>query len=416
MSFDRLSRRGFMKGAAVAAGALAGARLIGDGWEREAYAATGETSHVVHIMFPGGYNAFLAGCADKYVGKGTFGVSNANMKKLNGGVTTDMETLGTMPQFALDHWAAVGCRHGNTSHLGNGAEKALLFDGKNSYLNQLAQAMGGQSSFKSVHFGERMPYGPQPSFEGVSLQRFNDIQKTLDLRGGGTPAPNPATPNREVKAGALQAASDMSKVEGTRNPTALTSVAEGYPSLIENLKKPVPPTPPLTFDELKKAYGLDGSAVRRFNSMLAGAEAAIRGLGTNVVSINEPDLGVLVHWDFHQVSGGVSLNGTYSRNRMKERIIGPLKTFLDRMLNLPDKNVIVMLNGDFVRIPNGDHGDGTVVTVFGKNIKNVVSYPCDGNSRFSPNTPNAKGLWSTIAAAAKAEKNPFGAPPHAITL
>jgi hypothetical protein len=415
MSHSKFSRRGFLKGVAGAAGAAAGARLGGRGWLAEAEAAAGgETSHVVHIMFPGGYNALFGGCADKYIAKGTFGVAENNVARLAGGVVTDAQTLGTMPKFALDHWAAVGCRHGNTSHLGNGAEKALLFDGKNSYLNQLAKSMGGTSTLKSVHFGERMPYGPQPAFEDLSLQRVQDLKSAIALLG--TPgAPDPSIPDRELEAAGLQASGDMTKRHAGTNGTSLTSVTDGYNAAVATLRKPSPPTPPVTFDDISKAYGLDGTAIRRFPSMLAGAEVMIRAFGSNVISINEPDLGVLVHWDFHQLSGGTSLNGTYSRSKMKERIIGPLKVFLDRMLNIPDKNVVVMLNGDFVRTPGGDHGDGTVVTIFGKYVKNTVSYPCDGNSRFAPGTPGTKQLWAAVASAAKSQ-SPFGQSPHNITL
>lgn len=414
MSADNVSRRRFLKGAAVAAGATLGARFGGRELLPEAHAATGERAHVVHIMFPGGYNALFAGCADKYLSRGTFGVSNNSIQRLNGGVFTDKETLGTMPKFALDHWAAVGCRHGNTSHLGNGAERALLYDGRASYLNQLAKAMGGDSTLKSVHFGERMPYGPQPAFEGVSLQRVQDLKSAIGLLGN--QAPDPSVPDRELEAAGLAAAGQLARGHLAKNPEALTSMTDGYEAAVATLQKPVPPTPPVTFDDIKAAYGLDGTGIRRFPSMLAGAEVMIRAFNTNVISINEPDLGVLVHWDFHQVSGGRSLNGTYSRNLMRNRIIGPLRTFLDRMLNLPDRNVVVVLNGDFVRIPNGDHGDGTVVTVFGKYVKNTVSNPCNENSRFAPSTPGAKALWAAIASAAKVEGSPFGASPHSITL
>ena len=54
-----LTRRGFLKGAALGAGALAGSRLVGDAWLPEAHAATGEKSALVLINLQGGYNALF---------------------------------------------------------------------------------------------------------------------------------------------------------------------------------------------------------------------------------------------------------------------------------------------------------------------------------------------------------------------
>jgi hypothetical protein len=69
-----------------------------------------------------------------------------------------------------------------------------------------------------------------------------------------------------------------------------------------------------------------------------------------------------------------------------------------------------------VRLPSGDHGDGTMVTVLGKYVKNTVTFPCDGRAKFAQGTPTGKTLWAAIAQAARVPGTPFGANPHAITV
>ena len=54
------------------------------------------------------------------------------------------------------------------------------------------------------------------------------------------------------------------------------------------------------------------------------------------------------------------------------------------MLALKDRNVVVCISGELVRLPNGDHGDGSV------------------------------GFWAGVAAACGVSGSPFGANPHAL--
>jgi hypothetical protein len=141
----------------------------------------------------------------------------------------------------------------------------------------------------------------------------------------------------------------------------------------------------------------------------------IRGAGTNVINIT--DFG-LASWDFHQTGTGGSLNGFYSRRKMvgeggfAGNRVAPIKTFLERMLNLPDKNVVVCVSGELVRLPSGDHGDGTVAAVFGKYVNKGVSYGVTSQARFATGTPGVKGFWAAMAAALKVPTQPFGANPH----
>ena len=82
------------------------------------------------------------------------------------------------------------------------------------------------------------------------------------------------------------------------------------------------------------------------------------------------------------------------------------------MLNAPDRNVVVCVSGELVRLPNGDHGDGTVAMLFGKHLKRGLSFPVNAQARFAANTPGPRAFWAAVAAALKVPGEPFGANPH----
>ncbi|CAN5282976.1 hypothetical protein BH09MYX1_BH09MYX1_65240 [soil metagenome] len=412
-----LSRRGLLKGALALGGAALGARLGGRGWLPDAQAA-GETSHLVFIYFPGGFNGAIGGSANAFVSGTKFGCTSTNIQMIGNGLSTDKATFGTLPAFALQHWRGVGAHHGVTSHTtpdnsNGGGERALTHRGTSSYLTQLAAAMGGDSALKAVHLGDYPAYRTQPSSGGVSLQRISDLASAIKALGAAGIDPN--APDRAIAGGGLQSAANASAPQLGANPRSLLSVDDAYKAGVATLLKP--PPPPVTFPEISTAYGLGGSsAVSGFASQLAGAEVMIRAADSNVVSVFDNGF---VGWDFHQVSGGVSQNMQFSRNRLLgvggfDDRMTPLKTFMNRMLNLQDRNVVVAIMGDFVRVPNGDHGDGVVASVFGKYVKQGLSYGCDNNARFTAQTPGVDPLWSAIAAAVKCPGSPFGANPHGI--
>jgi len=416
----KLSRRGILKAAAAAGGAAAGARILGP-LVPNAFAA-GETNHFVHIFFNGGFNALFAGCADKYLTAGTFGVTNSNVKNVGNGVFTDATTFGTLPQFALDHWGAIGMRHGNALHTtpqnqNSGGERAILRDGGNCYLTQLAYYMGGDSAFKAVYMGDRAPaYQNQPAFQGVPIERIVNLADAI--KASGSDVSDPDAPNRLLAGEALEAAEAMSKRQITTNPGRLSPLAAAYDSAAASLRKT--PPKPVTLAELNTAYGLAGkTTVGTWAGMMAGAELMIRAGGSNVINIT--DFG-LASWDFHQTGAGGSLNGTFSRSKFNgtggfgESRLAAIKKFLERMLNDPTRNVTVAISGELVRLPNGDHGDGTVAVLLGKNVKQGVSFPVTNQSRFAAGTPGVKGFWAAAAAACKVPGTPFGANPHAALI
>jgi hypothetical protein len=410
-----ISRRHFLQTAGALTGAALGARALGP-LERLAHAA-GEPSHLVFVYFPGGYNALFGGCADVYSGAGTFGVTGTNIKDVGNGVFTDASTLGTLPKFALDHWAAMGVRHGSSLHTTptntqSGGERVFCRNGNSSYLTKLAEAMGGTSSLKAVHLGDYPAYRTQPASGGVSLQRILDLGDAI--RTTGAQAEDPNRPSRELSGLALETAQGLSENRMTRNPESLGSLKEGFSAAGTTLAKPAPK--PVTLAEIKTAYGLTSNAVGGMASQLAGAEVMIRAANSNVISVFDNGF---VGWDFHQVAAGKSQNGTFSRSKFlgsggRENKVLALQKFCERMLNLPDRNVVLCLTGDFVRLPNGDHGDGTVATVIGKNIKRGRYFGCNAQSKFAQGTPSMEGFWAGLAAAVGAPGEPFGKNPYVI--
>jgi hypothetical protein len=413
-----ISRRSLLKGVLAAGGAAVGSRIAGP-LVGDALAAP-EPAHFVHIFFNGGLNALFAGNADKFLTGNVFGVTSSNITEVGNGVFTDASTFGTFPQLALDHWAAVGMRHGNALHtmpqnLDSGGERAILRDGDDCYLNKLAHAMGGDSPLPCVYFGDRPPaYQEQRPYNGVTLQRVSSLSDVIKTLGAGTPDPN--APSRALAATALETSEAISKRSIQRSPKRLGALQGAYTSAIAALRKP--PPKPVTFDEISTAYELNGSTdVDSFGSMLAGAEIMIRAANTNVINVT--DFGVAT-WDFHQVSNGASLNGTYSRRKLlgtngfEGNRVAAIKTFLERMLDLEGHNVVVCISGELVRLPNGDHGDGTVAALFGKRVRQGVSFGVDEQSEFATNTPPVKGFWAAVAAACGVSGQPFGPNPHTL--
>src|SRR5258705_5896711 len=156
------------------------------------------------------------------------------MKRLANGLVVDAPTFGTLPQYALDHMASVGVRHGITGH---GAAQAANFgDGSRSYMLRLAAAMGGDAAIKAVQAGTRATPGPKTAESGVSLQTITDMKATIAALGGATDA---TIPDRTVGARSISAAQVMSQRLVATSPGMLTQLNEGYNAGIATLQKPI---------------------------------------------------------------------------------------------------------------------------------------------------------------------------------
>ena len=398
-----LSRRGFLKGVGVAAGAVAGTRLVGGGHLiGEAKAAGLESPALLMLFLQGGYNSCF-NSADSLNTK--FGINN-DFVTLGNGLAVD-KTFASgaqkMSAFALGHMATIGVRHGISAH--TSARTADFTDGTHAYYLQLANAMGGTAAIKAALCGSRTPDGPRPMEGTVSLQTITDMKSTISALGGG--APNPRDPERDVTAAGLLGAQGMSSARLAEATTSLTSLREGYSASIDTLKQPVQP---FNFATMATAYGKSATAttVSDFTSQIMAAELMITAGANFALAIDSG-------WDTHGDS-----SGTVVRNQMNSRILPPLNIFINRMIETATtRNVVVCIMGDFARsLPGSDHQPNVSATVIGKYVKQGTTGKTDGNVGLAPGTPSVPGLWAYLAAVTKTATPPssFGANPHPLVL
>lgn len=391
------SRRSLIQGAGAAAGIAAAGKLTGSGLftsTAQAQVAT-EKPAVLVIYLNGGYNSVFPS-TDSYRAAGTFGVTgDAIMRSLGNGLIVDAPTFGTLPAYALTHMATVGVRHGITAH--GTAQNANFGDGSRSYALRLAAAMGGDAAIKAVQSGNRNTPGPRTAEGGVSLQTITDMRATIAALGGAT---DPTIPDRTIGAKAITASQQMSERIRGNSPAMLTQLHDGYNAGIATLQKPVQ-----VFDyaAMATAYGMatTATAVTNFTSQLACAELMITA-GANVVVANDGG------WDTHG-----DRTATNVRNMMNTRILPPLRTFINRMMNRPDFNVNVVIMGDFARsLPGSDHASSMAATVIGKNVKVGTTGKMSANVQLAAGTPSCMGLWQYVSALVRAPGAPLGANPH----
>src|SRR5688500_4617704 len=140
------SRRGFLKGAAIAAGALGLSRFPGT---RRAYAAPGDEPPALLLFYMrGGYNAMFCS-ADSFVGTGAFGVTSTNIRRIGtSDVYVDRNTLGTLSATTLAKMASIGVDHNISDH--PGAQLQNVTDGNRSRLVALSAALGGTAAVRCV--------------------------------------------------------------------------------------------------------------------------------------------------------------------------------------------------------------------------------------------------------------------------
>lgn len=391
---SRFSRRSWLKGLAGLSGAAVAARA--GLWPSTAFADTTitEKSALLVVFLQGGYNSVFCS-ADSYAGAGTFGVTGSNQKVLGNGLVVDGPTFGTLPQFALDHMATVGVRHGLTSH--EAAQNADFSDGRSSYAIQLAAAMGGDAAIKCVQVGSRGVPGPMPVESGVSLQTITDMKTTVEALGGSTDG---STPKREIAEKGMAASRFMSAQTLVTSPVQTKVLSEGYTAAVETLQKPVKP---FDYNELATSYGLGSTntSVNSFKAQIAAAELMIT-VGANVVVAMDGG------WDTHG-----DRDASNVRIMMNSRILPPLKTFLNRMMTDPERNVVVAIMGDFARsLPGSDHAAAMSATVMGKYVKNGTTGKMSANVQLPAGTPSAPGLWAYLSKVLNVGQMPFGSNPH----
>jgi hypothetical protein len=161
--------------------------------------------------------------------------------------------------------------------------------------------------------------------------------------------------------------------------------------------------------EVRAAYGVasDAAWIRDQGSTFAGVEGLVRA-GASVIFAQpaytgQPDKQFDTHRD---------ANGEAARKIMAP-ITPMLATFLDRVMALPDRNVVTMLVGEWSRsCPDSDHQPGGTATVIGKYIKTGTAGPQRADGQPPPNAPPPEGLWAYAAAALRLPGAPFGRNPN----
>ncbi len=390
---SHFSRRSLMKGAAGLAGLAAMSRVA------PAFAQTAEKTTLLVIFMDGGYNSLFAS-ADSFLGAGAFGTSAGTVKQLANGLAVDAPTFGTMPQFALDHMASVGVRHGLTAH--EAAQPQMVTMGARSSLLMLARDLGGEAAIKAAVVGAKMPEGPRPAEGDVSLQGITDMKATIVALGGSIG--DPTVPNRKIATEAMVGSSTMSKRGLLRSPKSLRTVNDGFVTGVDALRKS---GLALDYNALAQAYGIapTTTGVNNFRTQMVAADLMVQA-GANVIYAADGG------WDTHG-----DTNGGTVRSMMNQRILPPLNTFLSRNLNQPGKNVMVAIIGDFARsLPGSDHQGNLTATVIGKNVKPGTTGKVSANVALPAATPSIKEFWAYVAAAAKAPSALFGANPHTSIL
>lgn len=404
---SKFSRRSVIQGAGALAGVAAASKLAGSTGllSNTAHAqVAGEKPALLVVYLNGGYNSLFPS-SDSFRAAGTFGVTGDNiMRNLGNGLVVDAPTFGTLDAYSLAHMSTVGVRHGLTAH-GAAQTSNFTVDNRSAVL-RLANAMGGDAAIKAVQAGGQNIPGPRGAEGGVSLQVITDMRTTIAALGG---ANDPTIPDRAVGAAGLEAAQTMSDARLKASPAMLASVREGYLAGIDTLKKPVQM---FNYNAMAQAYGLPqangqfATAVNTFQAQIACAELMITA-GANVVAVSNGG------WDTHGDRTGANV-----RNMMNQRILPPLKTFLTRMLNRTDRNVAVMIYGDFARsLPGSDHASALSATVIGKYVKVGTTGKVAANVTLPAGSPSVPGLWSYLATILKTPGAPFGANQHAsVTL
>lgn len=244
--------------------------------------------------------------------------------------------------------------------------------------------------------------GPRPAESGVTLQQVNDMGSTIAALGGA--AANPTIPNRAIGAKGLTAAQSMSADRLAANPVMMTGMREGLQSGIDTLLKPVQV---FNYPAMSMAYGMNGTAtaVNNFTSKIAAAELMITAGANFVVAVDGG-------WDTHG-----DRTATNVRNMMNTRILPPLKVFINRMMNLPDRNVVVAILGDFNRsLPGSDHASALNSIVMGKYVKPGTTGKVAANVQLPTGTPSVPAFWSYLGKLLKVPTEPFGANPHTSIL
>lgn len=368
-----MNRRYFLKQLALLSGLSLQGPLIPSVYARE------RPGSLVLIYLKGGYNALFSS-ADSFVGKGSFGVSESNVLELGGELVVD-QSFASLGEKVLSQMATVGIRHNRTGH--PGAQMHHFQDDQEGfYPLRLAQALDGSGPFSAVNIGKERPT-PRPMrlFDSkVAIQNIFDVDPVLAAY---------QSQHRSIMAKNLERARSLSKEDLIRHAEQLVSLSEGYEAFEKLLNES---SRELGWEGIKEDYQVKTTAIGQdLNSKLAAAELMLN-VGSKVIMVTDTG------WDTHGDREGIR-----ARNRMKERILPALKTFLNR-LESRDQKVMVAITGDFARsLPKSDHASVTSATVMGPMVRNATSGRVSEKVTLPEDTPDRQGFWALVGEALGAE-------------
>jgi hypothetical protein len=94
-------------------------------------------------------------------------------------------------------------------------------------------------------------------------------------------------------------------------------------------------------------------------------------------------------------------------------IMPGLRTFVARMLAMSERNVVIVLVGEFSRtVTESDHEPGGTATVIGRYVKLGSAGAQTGDGAPPPSSPPVAGLWAYLASVLRLNEHPFGVNPH----
>jgi hypothetical protein len=312
-------------------------------------------SPVLVILYLNGGPAGLFNSAGSFVAQRSFGVTPDNVRPVGNGLVVDAPTLGTLPAAALGHMASINFRHGLYMH--ELSRAALLQTGSRSNLLLMAGSTSSPAPIRcAVVNNLGLPVGVEgspPAENGVTLERV------LDLRS------------------------------------------------IPVLTDPAQPSPDL--GHIAAAYGASpaATAISDLKTTLVAVELLVRG-GTSVVFAQPAFVGRADRqFDTHSDSAGVKAREIMSS------IIRDVGTFVGRAMEIPGRNVVVALMGEFSRtVGASDHAPGGTATVIGKHVQTGSAGAQTAGGLPPPTSPPVAGLWAYLATVLEVKEHPFGVNPH----
>ena len=312
--------------------------------------APGDRPALVVFWLNGG-PAGLFNSADSFLRSGAFGVTERNVRDLGNGLTVDAESLGALPPAARAHMASINFLHG-VARPHEQARAAVLEDGQRSRLLRLAAVMPEAAIRCAVVNDLGFPVGVSaqpPAEDGVALERVVDV----------------------------------SSVAGRLGADAWTDVRAAY------------------------ALRAGRTTIDDQPTTFAAVEALVR-TGTPVIFAQPAYTGRADRqFDTHEDDAGMAARAIMAP------ITPNLATFLERVLALPDRNVVTVLVGEFSRtVPRSDHEPGGTATVVGKHVRTGTAGPQQPDGSPPPNAPPVDGLWAYAAAALRLPTTPFGRNPN----